>query len=121
MNNALTPYGWRTIVSLWDLGVRNEVLSTISNMNAKATVKVNSPVGSTNTFNVTAIVKQGTLLGSILCSTSTAECVTHLDGGVQRGTSIKSMVFADDVANVNTTPGDIIQSHNKMMWFTHKK
>ena len=33
------------IVSMWNIGVRDETLSTLYNMNKKATIKVKTPVG----------------------------------------------------------------------------
>ena len=61
------------IQSLKRLGVKEEMLALIYEMNAKATVVVRTPIGNAKPFQINSIVKQGTILGGILCSTSTAE------------------------------------------------
>ena len=55
-------------------------------MNKRACVTINTPNGSTNKFQVERIVKQGTVLGPALCSSSTAEFADENVGGVAVGT-----------------------------------
>ena len=111
------------IVSMWNIGVRDETLSTLYNMNKKATIKVKTPVGISEEFVCENIVKQGTVSGPPLCSISTAEYVTHnsVRGFPIGEYCISSMILVDDVANTNTAPDDVIKSHENMGDFSNLK
>ena len=54
------------INSLWDLGVKDDVLRFIYLMNIKATVTIKTPLGDTNPLFLSNFVKQGTFLGPVL-------------------------------------------------------
>ena len=54
------------INSLWDMGVRNDILSLTYLMNKEARVTAKTPVGYTDTIFPTDLVEQGTVLGSVL-------------------------------------------------------
>ena len=108
------------IISLWNLGVRDDTLSTMFQMNKKAVVQVNTPLGKTDTFEKDCIVKQGTVFGPPMCSTSTAE---FADLNKSRGfpigsVSINTVIFVDDIANINTSTDDVIESHKYMLLFS---
>ena len=74
------------ILSMKNLGVEKEYLQLVYNLNKSASVSVQTPYGETEAFTSDPIVKQGTILGPCVCSTSTAEycgtnpgvCVTEL-------------------------------------------
>ena len=65
------------IISLWNLGLRDETLSTLFNMNKRAVIQVKTPFGLSDPFTQECIVKQGTVSGPPMCSTSTAEFVAR--------------------------------------------
>ena len=54
------------INSLWDMVVRNDILSLIYLMNKEARVTVKTPVGGTDAILLTNLVKQGTVLGPVV-------------------------------------------------------
>ena len=113
-----------SIVSLWDLGVRDDTLTTIYNMNKQAKIQVKTPAGVSEAFTKPSIVKQGTVSGPALCSTSTAEFVKANRGvnGVPMGPhSISTMILVDDVSNVNLDVPDVIQSHTNILTFSDMK
>ena len=111
------------IVSLWKLGIQDETLTTLYNMNKKATIQVKTPIGMTNKFSRDTIVKQGTVSGPPMCSTSIAEFVesNKVRGFPIGGTSISTMILVDDVLNANLCPDDVIKSHENMENFSKLK
>ena len=54
------------INSLWNMGVRSDILSLIYLMNKEARMTVKTPVGGTDAILLTNLVKQGTVLGPVL-------------------------------------------------------
>ena len=111
------------IVSLWKLGIRDETLSILFNMNEKAVVQVKTPVGISEKFCCKTIVKQGTVSGPPMCSSSTAEFVSlnQVRGFPLGITRVRTMVLMDDILNTNSTPDDVIKSHENMENFSHLK
>ena len=69
------------IISLWNLGIKNQMLLLIYKMNESSKVIVKSPYGPTRQFACPHIVKQGTVLGSTLCGSTTAELCSELNHG----------------------------------------
>ena len=61
------------VLSLRNLGVPLDILHLIYNLNKEAKFTVKTPYGTTSRTGVQDIVEQGTVLGPILCSSSTAE------------------------------------------------
>ena len=61
------------MLALKKVGISQEMAQLIYNLNKSAKVTVNTPFGPTSAFLTEPIVKQGTVLGSILCSTATGE------------------------------------------------
>ena len=61
------------VLSLRDLGVPLDILHLIYNLNKEAKFTVKTPYGATTRTVVNDIVEQGTVLGPVLCSSSTAE------------------------------------------------
>ena len=92
-------------------------------MNENSKIVVKTPVGNTEQFTVKNIVKQGTVLGPLLCSASTAECCEeHTTGGVRIGSiSIKSLAYVDDIIDVSQNENEALEAHNTVLNFTNKK
>ena len=90
-------------------------------MNKKAVIQVKTPVGMSNKFTQETIVKQGTVSGPPMCSTSTAEFVAKnkVRGFPLGETRIYTMVLVDDILNANTD--DVIKSHENMEQFSELK
>ena len=112
-----------SIISLKEIGIEEDRLTVIKRLNETAEITVKTPVGNTSAFEVENIVKQGTVLGPLLCSASTAECCEeHLRGGVSIGsTSIRSLAYVDDIADVDETVEDAMYAHDTVTNFTSKK
>ena len=68
------------LISLWNIGIRNEWLPLIMSMNQKANIIVKTPSGTAAPFVVDKVVKQGTVMGSVLCGASTAEFGNDVSG-----------------------------------------
>ena len=87
------------INSLWDNGIKDDTLSLIYCLNAKANVIVKTPFGDTNPLHLTNIIKQGTVLGPMLnnCSLDRVckEGYSYHLGSVE----IRPMEFVDDIAD----------------------
>ena len=111
------------LLSLWKLGVQNEILSLIRELNKQCSIVVKTPAGRTNEFAVNNIVQQGSVCGGILCSSSTGEVANEIKaGGAQIGTStVKALTYVDDIATVNTLTDDVYYSHDRVKWFSDKK
>ena len=109
------------IISMWKLGVPIDILHLVYNLNKHAEISINSPYGPTEDIIVEDIVEQGTVLGSNLCSTSTAEyCETNK--GIAVGDAIvSSLMFVDDTLDVNITTDDAEESHVNATIFGRKK
>ena len=109
------------LLSLKDLGIEKDLLQLIYNLNKEASVVVQTPVGDTSPFITDPIVKQGSILGPVLCSTSTAEyCTENL--GVTIGTLIlASLLYVDDILDLSSTIGDCKAAHEKAILFAKLK
>ena len=109
------------IMALSDVGVSKEMLKLIYSMNKKAKVTVQTPYGVTDEFETEPIVKQGTVLGSILCSTSTAEYCGESVGVTLGSLAISSLLYVDDIIDMTTSTWDCMSSHEKALLFTLRK
>ena len=133
MNESLyvTTYDFRQAFdSLWledcllvlqKLGVEKYILKLIHEMNKKAIVQIKTPYGLTTPVDVTDIVKQGGVLGSPLCSATTAEYCEKNKGICLGNATIASLAFVDDIADLSTTFQDAIESHKNALTFASKK
>ena len=133
MNNSLyvTTYDFRQAFdSLWledcvmvlkRLGVEKYILKLIHEMNKRAVVQIKTPYGLTEPVDVTDIVKQGGVLGSPMCSATTAEyCETNK--GIALGmASIASLAFVDDIADLSASFEDAVESHRNAIEFARRK
>ena len=100
------------------MGVKNELLPLIYKLNEKAVVSVKTPHGLTTEFDANNIVKQGTVLGPNICSTSTAEYCDKNSGVPVGDTMIGPLVFVDDIIKININKDEICLLHAKSMAFS---
>ena len=109
------------LLSLNELGIEKDLLQLIYNLNKEASVTVQTPFGDTSEFTTDPIVKQGSILGPVLCSSSTAEfCGVNL--GVTVGTLVlASLLYVDDIIDLSSTLSDCIESHEKAILFAKLK
>ena len=108
----------KCILALKNLGVSKEMLQLIYNLNKKAEVVVKTPYGLTSAFTTDPIVKQGTVLGSILCSSSTGEyCGRNV--GVPVGEMVlSSLLYVDDVLDLTENERKRIAAHEQAVTFS---
>ena len=80
------------INSLWDLRVKDDILYLIHLLNTKASVTIKTPMGDTHPLLLSNLVKQGTVLGSVLnnCSLDrfSQESFSYQFGSVEIKTSL---------------------------------
>ena len=129
----LTFYDYRTcfdslwledcMISLWNIGIDNDMFSLIFKMNESCEATVKTPYGITPPFQCPRIVKQGTVLGGSLCGSSTAElCKEIKHGGAPiLNEIIKTVLFVDDSTTANIGFNDTIKSHQKVVLFSNRK
>ena len=68
-------------------------------------------------------VKQGSVSESLLCSALTAEFTTeNNDGGMRISaiSTIRSLAYVDDIANISLDHEDAHKTHENMLWFSQK-
>ena len=111
------------VVSLWKLGVRDDMLKLISMLNTKSVASVKTSVGETDEFVLGPNTKQGTVLGPILSSASIAECCDEIvSGGASIGELIlRILAFVDDLLGLNHHHKDVHESHAFITAFADKK
>ena len=111
------------LLSLWNIGIQNEILNLIKLMNEQCNIVLKTPAGCTEEFTVENIVQQGSVTGGILCASSTGEVASEIKyGGMQIGTStLKVLTYVDDIATINTNTGDVYYSHERVSWFSKRK
>ena len=109
------------ILSLHNLGMEDELLYLIYCLNKNADIAVKNPYGLADAFKATNVVKQGTVLGPIFCSSSIAEYCT-VNKGVNVGNiKISSLVFMDDIIDVSKCFYDACNSHENAISFADQK
>ena len=79
---------------------------------------VKTPFGDTTSFDTDPIVKQGTVLGPVLCSSSTGEyCTKNI--GVAIGTLVlASLLYVDDIIDLTGSIRDCEDSHRNALLFS---
>ena len=108
----------KCVLALKNLGVSKEMLQLIYNLNEKAEVIVKTPYGLTSSFVTEPIVKQGTVLGPILCSSSTAEYCGRNEG-VQVGDMVlSSLLYVDDVLDLTASLLNRANAHKQALMFS---
>ena len=109
------------VLSLKELGVEKEYLQLIYNLNKQADVTVQTPCGPTSLFHTDPIVKQGTVLGPCLCSSSTGEYCGQNSGVCVGCTIISSLLYVDDVIDLSCLIKDYINAHQNALLFKKRK
>ena len=112
-----------SMISLWKLGIRNELFYLIFKLNEVTDIQVKTPYGKTNRFECKRIVKQGSVLSSNICSASTGElCDSNSLGYATIGnTMINNTLFVDDTSDYNSNINENIESHHQVVCFSHSK
>jgi hypothetical protein len=112
-----------SIISLYKLGLQDELLALIYKTNFKARISVKTPIGRSDYFTKTSIVKQGSVTASSLCSSSTGEfCDVNKVGGIPIGKAvISTLAYVDDVVTANNNVADAKKSNRNMCFFSDKK
>ena len=87
--------------SLWENGIQNDLLYLIYLLNHRAQIQVKSPLGITDTFTLTDITKQGTIMGPILNNCSLDRICVKGQGYQLGSTYIKPLEYVDDIADPN--------------------
>ena len=111
------------LLSLWKLGVDNDMLKLINALNEKSEGTVKTNAGESESFKLGPNVKQGTVLGSTISSASIAEsCDEQKEGGAMIGSlSIRSLAYVDDLMGINHAIRDVHKSHRVVVFFSKKK
>ena len=109
------------IMSMQNLGVEKEYLQLMYNLNQSASVSVQTPYGETSVFTSDPIVRQGTILGPCLCSTSTAEYCDINPGVCVGNLIISSLLFVDDIVDLSGSSKDREVSHANALHFAKRK
>ena len=94
------------------------MLKLIYKLNRKAKVVIKTPYGLTDMFETEPIVKQGTVLGSAMCSSLTGE-YCGMNEGVRVGNMmLSSLLYVDDLLDLTETLSDREKSHLQAIIFT---
>ena len=109
------------ILSLNEIGVEKEYLQLIYNLNKKASVTIQTPFGPTPVFHTDPIVKQGTVLGPNLCSSSTGEYCGQNIGVCVGNAIISSLLYVDDIIDLSGSEEDYLAAHLNALLFTKRK
>ena len=111
------------MMALWDLGVRNELFALIFKLNETARIRVKTPFGLTDPFECRRIVKQGSVLSSNLCSSSTAQLIDrNKAGGIYTGSFIiNDILYVDDTLDLNDDINETVLSHHEVEDFSKSK
>ena len=88
------------IIELENTGIPVEEVMFIYRMNKDIQAVVETPVGTTEKFDIKEAVRQGTVLGPPLCGISTNRLVNKMGKGgaiILNKTEIQSPIFVDDI------------------------
>ena len=112
-----------SILSLKKIGIGVKRLALIEELNKTADIVVKTPVGNTEEFTINNIVKQGTVMGPLLCSASIAECCEeHTQGGASVWSCVvRSLAYVDDILDINEDEYNANNAHNTVIHFSQKK
>ena len=90
------------INSLWDNGVKDDILLLIYKLNVKANITIKTPFGDIQVLPLENLVKQETVLGFVLNNCSLDRVCKESLGYHIGSVEIKSMEFVDDIADPNS-------------------
>ena len=115
-----------TMLSLWDLGVQDDIFPLIYKMNELCNIKIRTPHGTSQPFTCERIVKQGAVLSTSLCGSSTSQLTKELEHLPECGANIldaqiKAVLFVDDTITANTDIIGAIRSHEHFIRFSRRK
>ena len=110
-----------SILVLRKLGIQDHFLKLVYEMNKKAQVQVKTPYGLTPPIEVNDIVKQGGILGSPMCSATTAEYCGINKGMTMGEATVASLAFVDDIADLCGDFGEVVISHENAIAFAKMK
>ena len=115
-----------TMLSLWDLGVQNDLFPLIYKMNEQCNIKIRTPYGTSNSFSCERIVKQGAVLSSNLCGSSTSQLTNELESLSDCGASVldakvNAVLFVDDTITANTSIIGLVKTHDHFLRFSKRK
>ena len=115
-----------TMLSLWDLGVQDEMFPLIYKMNELCNIKIRTPYGTSHPFSCERIVKQGAVLSTSLCGSSTSQLTKELENLPDCGASVldaqvKAVLFVDDTITANTDIIGVVKSHEHFVRFSRRK
>ena len=109
------------INSLWDMGLRNVILSLIYLMNEEARVTVKTPIGDTDAILLTNLIKQGTVLSPVPNNCSFNKMSTHSTGYNFGSVQIKPVKFVDDIVDPSRDKAGAIASNSVLEAIQHEK
>ena len=115
-----------TMLSLWDIGIQNDRLALIYKMNEQSSITIRTPYGNSTEFSCPRIVKQGAVLSTTLCGSSTGQLGESLDTTDETGATVgsvvvRSVMFVDDTTTVNNKLMGSINSHHTVTSFARRK
>ena len=68
------------MLAMWDLGIHDELFPLIFKLNEACSINIRTPYGLTPSFSCPRIVKQGCVLSTSLCGSSTGQLCKELAG-----------------------------------------
>ena len=95
-------------------------------MNRQSLISIRTPYGTSDQFPCPSIVKQGAVLSTNLCGSSTGQLIAELDVTDDCGAAVGSAVFngvmfVDDTTTLNRNPIGSINSNNTVSSFSRKR
>ena len=111
------------MLSLWDIGIQNEMFNLIFKLNESTKIHIKTPYGMSECFTCDRIVKQGSVLSSNICSASTGElCDENKDGFAIIGqVLVNDTLYVDDTTDLNTDINETVVSHHHVDNFSNAK
>ena len=109
---------------LWNANVKGKIWRNIYKINQRALIKVLTPAGPTEEFQIGETLKQGSVLASTLASlhTDSVNRVFENTGiGINYGNiRINQLLFQDDILKIESTPEDLNIANSIYSWFANK-
>ena len=98
----------------------------IYKMNELCNIKIRTPYGTSQPFSCERIVKQGAVLSTSLCGSSTSQLTKELENLPNCGASVldaqvKAVLFVDDTITANTDIIGVVKSHEHFVHFSRRK
>ena len=93
------------LVEMWRAGMREREIMLIYELNRKADIIIDTPVGITDSITVREIVKQGTVFGPKLCciSTEKVNSIQHVvSTSLTPEMTIGAPVYVDDILGIGS-------------------